>query len=142
MGIALSFSAHEWSSQLGATFFGQTTWPPSRAWSQTLKDLGFVKIPLTQNQSLLQHHPHPFQASDAIWFTAEGTAVYVADSPYQPHQAELWTRGAPNLIPLNWTNLGSGITGFNELIQKAEATIPAKIKLQNRIWVDPKEIRY
>ena len=151
-GLALVFFAivAGWTSlqvteSSGIAKYRMQAWPQESVWKKILTDRGLVRrTNLGDYGPQLQNHPSAFSGDAVIWTTPDGCMVYIPGSPYQDRSSELWTCEMNPKPPRQWFKAGSGMEGFEKLVDFFEK-VPKKAliaTLPRLNIVDPKEIRY
>jgi hypothetical protein len=151
-GLALIFLAviFAWislisSQSISINRYRSSHWPKSSVWKTLLRDFGFKsQSNLGEFSRQLQNHPDAFSDEPAIWISQNGCMIYVTQSPYQNRSSELWVCETKPKTPQAWAKIGSGTTGFENLVEFLEK-LPKKVPTLRAAIVykvDPKEIRY
>jgi hypothetical protein len=137
------------SEEKGRLLFARTHWPQPQAWNETLASFQLKHQEQLGNwTALFKTLPNAFSDSSEIWANENGCYVYLSKSPFGHNvSAEFWTCAQP-LAPTKWVNLGSGIEGFDRLIDFLNKNRPKLVQIStkktplHRNVIDPKEIRY
>jgi hypothetical protein len=118
-------------------------WPQESVWKQMLQNRGLVpQTKIGSFNALLKNHPDAYSEEKRIWISPDTCAVYLTQSPYRKGP-ELWTCDS-DAKAASWKALGSGLVGFEKLIDLFEST-PKFAKAAPRksaYKVDPKEFHY
>jgi hypothetical protein len=143
VAIILAWISLEFTQSEATDHYVHSHWPKAQVWTQTLEARGLVSQKnLGSFSELLKSHPRPFSGEQKIWVSSDACVVYLTKSPYQSNP-ELWTC-APNAKPSQWLAQGSGLYGFEKLIDFFAKTplIAHKLQKPGTYKIDPKEIRY
>jgi hypothetical protein len=129
----------------GIAKYRMQTWPKESVWKKMLAENGLsLKTNIGDYGPQLQTHPDAFSGEALIWVSPDGCMVYIPGSPYHDRSSELWTCELNPKPPRQWMKAGSGIDGFEKLVdflEKSPKKTPIALKPRLNI-VDPKEIRY
>jgi hypothetical protein len=149
LAIVLGWASLQASQEKGRFFFARHHWPLYPAWKETLASFQLQhQEQLSKWTTLFKTLPDAFSDSSEIWANENGCYVYLAKTPFNRDTgAEFWACAAAAPIA-KWVNLGSGVEGFDRLIEFLNQHKPLLVQIAQkkpnprRNLVDPKEIRY
>ena len=143
ISVILAWTSIQVTREESFNLYENQHWPNRVAWKQLLLNRGLIqKTSIGSYSKLLESNPAAFLGESKIWVTADACVVFIPKSAYDSGP-ELWTC-SPDPKGEGWKNLGSGLRGFERLIDLFEK-LPRKplISLKKTVKsIDPKEFHY